>query len=367
MSMKFFNIYNQDKNLHNKIFKDFKLLFKKTDFVLGSAVENFEKKFANYCNVKYAVGCANGTDAIYLALKSLNLKKNSEVIMPAMTYCSTIFSIIRAGLKPILVDIDKNNPTISIDEIKKKITNKTKAVLIVHLYGQSCQFYKLKKILNKKKIFIIEDASQAHGAFDYSSGKKGKKVGSQGELACFSLYPGKNLGAYGDAGIITTNNKKKYEYLKKLSNLGSKKKFYHDIIGVNSRLDTIQALILSNKIKNLDKYNNNRKKIARIYEKNIKNIKITKLHYLQGCVFHQYVLITKNINKFLNYLKYRKIPFGRHYPFPIHKLKAVKSLFLNKNFPNSEKLARNGVSIPIDPLMKKTDILKICKIINEFK
>ena len=365
--MKFFDIYNQDKKLHQEILNNLKLLFKKTDFILGSSVEKFEKKFANYCNTKYAIGCANGTDAIYLALKSLNLKKNSEVIMPAMTYCSTIFSIIRAGLKPVLVDIEKNSPVISNEKIIKKITNKTKVVLLVHLYGESCRYYKLKKMLERKKIVILEDASQAHGAFDYSSGKKGKKVGSQGELGCFSLYPGKNLGAYGDAGIITTNNKKKYEYLKKIRNLGSKKKYYHDIIGVNSRLDTIQALILSKKLNNLDKYNLNRKKIADIYNKNINNYKIQKLKYSKGCVFHQYVLVVSDIKKFTEYLTSQKIPFSRHYPFPIHKLKAVKKLFLKQKFPNSENLAKNGISIPIDPLMKKRDVLEVCKKINNFK
>ena len=151
--MKFFDIHNQDKKLHKQIFKDLKLLFKKTDFILGSGVEKFEENFARYSKTKFAVGCANGTDAIYLALKALNLKKNSEVIMPAMTYCSTVFSIIRSGLKPVLVDIDKNKPIISIDEIKKKINNRTKAIMLVHLYGESCEFYKLKKILKKKKIY----------------------------------------------------------------------------------------------------------------------------------------------------------------------------------------------------------------------
>ena len=367
MIMKFFDIYKQDQKIHQQIINDLKFLFKKTDFILGSSVEKFEKEFAAYCNTKYAIGCANGTDAIFLALKSLNLKNNSEVIMPAMTYCSTIFSVIRAGLKPVLVDIEKNSSVMSNTDIIKKMTNKTKVVLLVHLYGESCRYHDLKKELKKKKIIILEDASQAHGAFDYSSGIKGKKTGSQGELGCFSLYPGKNLGAYGDAGIITTNSKKKYEYLKKIRNLGSEKKYYHDIIGVNSRLDTIQALILSKKLKNLDRYNSNRKKIATIYDKKLINNKITKLQYSKGCVFHQYVLIVNNIKKFSKYLTSQKIPFGRHYPFPIHKLKAVKNLFINQKFPYSENLAKNGISIPIDPLMKISDIDKVCKIINNYK
>ncbi len=283
-----------------------------------------------------------------------------------MTYCSTIFSVIRAGLKPILVDIEKDSPTISVDEIKKKINKKTRLIILVHLYGDSCKFNQLKKIIKNKKISIIEDASQAHGAYDYSFGTRGKKVGSQGELACFSLYPGKNLGAYGDAGIITTNSKKKYEFIKKLRNLGSTRKFYHDIVGVNSRLDTFQAIVLLRKLKNLDYYNSKRKKIANFYDRKIKNIKIKKIKYSKGSVYHQYVVLTKKSSKFMKYLRKNNIPFGRHYPFPIHKLKAVKQLFKKQKFPNSENLAKNGVSLPIDPLLKKNDLNKICVKINNF-
>jgi len=364
--MKFFDIYNQDKKLHPRILGNIKRLFKKPEFILGSYVSIFEKKFAQYCNTKYAIGCGNGTDAIYLAIKSLNLKKNSEVLLPAMTYCSTVFSVIRAGLKPVLVDIDKNNPNISINNLKKKISKKTKLILLVHLYGESCKFHLLKKLIKNKKLFVIEDASQAHGAFDYSSGKRGLKAGSQGDLACFSFYPGKNLGAYGDAGIITTNDKKKYEYIKKLRNLGSEKKSEHEIIGVNSRLDALQALILSEKIKNLDFLNSRRRKIAKTYEKKITNKRIEKLKYSQGCVYHQYVIRTKNIAKLIKHLNKNNIPFGRHYPYPLHKLKALKNIFKNKKFPNSEYLASNGLSIPIDPLLKSNDIKKICSVINKF-
>ena len=365
--IKFFDIHNQDKNIHSKILKDLKKLFKKTDFILGNASEVFEGKFANYCNTKFAIGCANGTDALYLALKSLKLPKNAEVILPAMTYCSTAFSVIRAGLKPILVDIEESSPNMSIEKIKSKISSRTKVILIVHLYGESFKYSLLKKIIKNKKIFIVEDASQAHGAYDYSSGKKGEKVGAQGDIACFSLYPGKNLGAYGDAGIITTNNKKLNDYIKTFRNLGSNKKFHHDIIGVNSRLDTIQSLILIHKLKNLDKYNKKRTIIAKRYKSLIKNKLIKKLNYSEGCVYHQYVITTKNINRLLKYLKKNKIPYGRHYPYPIHKLKALKNFFKNQKFPNSEYLARNSVSLPIDPLLKKKDLIYIINKLNLFK
>ena len=180
------------------------------------------------------------------------------------------------------------------------------------------------------------------------------------------MYPGKNLGAYGDAGVITTNNKKIYKNIKKLSNLGSEKKFFHDVVGVNSRLDTLQASILLNKLTNLDRLNEKRKKIANFYNKEIKNKKITKLEYSKGCVYHQFVIMVEKIDNFITHLNKFKIPFGRHYPFAIHQLSALKKYFKNEQFPLSEKLARNGISLPIDPNLKKADVEKVVKIINNF-
>lgn len=371
--MKFLDIYKQDYSLLKYINKDIIKSFKKTDFILGDEVSNFEKIFAKYCGTSYAVGCANGTDALYIAIMSLNLPKNSEVIAPAMTYCSTIFSIIRAGHIPILIDIEKNKPTMCLDHLKKKISNKTKLIIPVHLYGESVDCLKIKKIIDKKKIYIIEDASQAHGAYENSSftknhknHKKKRRVGSLGDIACFSLYPGKNLGAYGDAGIITTNNKKIFNYIKKFRNLGSEKKFFHDLVGINSRLDTLQAIILKQKIKNLNKYNTLRKKIALIYKNKIVNPKIKKLEYSKECVFHQYVIKTKDVKNFENFLSKKNIPSGRHYPYPVHKLTALKKFFKNQVFKNSEELAQQCISLPIDPLLKKKDIKYICDTINSY-
>ena len=205
--IKFLNIFKQDKNIFNDNIKDISQVIKKNEFINGKSVKIFEKNFSNFCRTKYSIGCNSGTDALFLALKSLELKKNSEVLLPAQTYCSTLFSVINAGLKPVLVDIQKDNPTICVNDLKKKISSKTKALIIVHLYGECSDIKKIKNIIKNKKIYLIEDAAQAHGAIDYSYGRKGKTVGSIGDMACFSFYPGKNLGAYGDAGAITTNNK----------------------------------------------------------------------------------------------------------------------------------------------------------------
>jgi dTDP-4-amino-4,6-dideoxygalactose transaminase len=363
--MKFLDVYSQDKPILNKIYKDIKKIISNSDFILGQKTFEFEQEFAKYCNSKFAVGCGNGTDALYIAIKALNLPQNSEVILPSMTWCSTLFAIIQAGLKPILVDIDKDSPTISIEAIKNKITKNTKLIILVHLYGESCKYSELKKIIKYKNIKIIEDAAQAHGSFDVSSKKK-YKVGSMGDIACFSFYPGKNLGAYGDAGALVTNNQKFYKYMIKFRNMGSKVKHNHEIVGINSRLDTIQASILLNKLKYLDIFNKKRMEIAEIYNQLINNKNIIKLNYSSSCVYHQYVVVSSKANKFRKYLKLNKIPFMRHYPKPLHKLKVVKNLFKGQRYKNSERLARYGTSLPINPLLKKKDILKICKVINNF-
>jgi dTDP-4-amino-4,6-dideoxygalactose transaminase len=362
--VKFFDIYEQDKVKFYKNIRDIKEIIKNTNFINGKNVLNFEKNFAKFCNTKYAVGCNSGSDALFLSLKSLNLKKNSEVIIPAQTYCSTLFAVLRADLKPVLVDIQDSNPTLSIRDLKKKITKKTSAIIIVHLYGECCNFKEIKEIVRSKKIHIIEDAAQAHGARDFSSNKKGLLAGSMGILGCFSFYPGKNLGAYGDAGAITTNSKDLYIKLLKLRNLGGIKKYEHDIVGYNSRLDTLQAAILNNKLKSLNNNNLKRLRIAKFYDQNLKNKFIKKIDYSKGCVYHQYVILSKKEKKIKKLLEKNKVQYGKHYPQPIHKLKAVKKIFKNMSFPNAEKFSNYGISLPIDPNLKKNQLLKICNILN---
>ena len=360
--IKFLNLYKQDKSLHKIILKDFQKIFKKGDFILGNDVDKFEKKFSKFCGSKFSIGCANGTDALTIALKSLNLKKGSEVIIPAMTYCSTAFAIYNANLKPVLVDIKINSSTIDLNKLKEKITNKTKVIMPVHLYGSVVDISEIKRIIKKRKIYIIDDCAQAHGAKD----SRGKKVGSLADISTFSFYPGKNLGAYGDAGIITTNSKKIYQNIRKLRNLGSEKKFIHEKIGMNSRLDSLQAIILSYKLKNLNKLNSKRKKIASFYNNEIINDKITKLNYSKNCVYHQYVILVNDRNKIIKYFKKFKIQFGFHYPYALHQLKILKNKFRNLKFKNSEIIAKKGISIPIDPNLTKKEIKYIINKINSF-
>ena len=359
--IKFLDIYKQDKKIINPILDDLKKIIKKNNFILGDSVANFENKFSKFCGAKYGIGCANGTDALIIALKSLNLKKGSEVIMPAMTYCSTAFAIIHAGLKPVLIDTDYLSPTMKIEELKKKINHKTKVILPVHLYGSVVDIPKIKKLIKKRKIYIIDDCAQAHGAKF-----KKKKVGSLADISCFSLYPGKNLGAYGDAGIITTNNKSFYNKIINYRNLGSVEKFKHTQVGVNSRLDTIQAAILIRKISLLKLYNSKRRKIANIYNKNIINQKIQKLNYSNNSVYHQYVILVKKRNSLIDILKKNQIQYGFHYPKSINQIDVLKKRFRNKKFFNAEYLAKNCISLPIDPNLKKNQINKIVNILNSF-
>ena len=359
--IKFLNIYKQDKPIKKDIIKNINNVINKGDYILGDYVEKFEKSFASFCNAKYAVGCANGTDALTIALKILNLPKESEVIIPAMTYCSTAFAVINAGLKPILIDIEPSKSTISFDDLKKKITKKTKVIMPVHLYGSVVDIDKIKQMIKKKNIYIIDDCSQAHGAY-----LNKKSVGSLADISCFSLYPGKNLGAYGDAGIITTNNLNLYNKIKNFRNLGSTRKFIHTQVGFNSRLDTIQASILSEKLKLLNRYNENRKKIANYYNENIKNKKITKLTYSNDAVYHQYVIMVNNKSKLINLFTKNHIQYGFHYPKSINQIEALKKMFKKFNYVNSERLAKKCFSIPIDPNLTKKEISKIVDVLNSF-
>ncbi len=360
--IKFLDIYEQDKNIHSQFIKVLKKHFKSTDYILGNNVEVFENNFSKFTKSKYSVSCANGTDALYMALKCLNLPRNSEVIVPAMTWISTVLAIINNNLKPVLVDVDRHSSLISLNEIKKKINKKTKAVLPVNLYGGVVNIKEIKKIIGKRKIFIIEDSAQAHGAKD----DFGYNIGKYSDLSCYSFYPGKNLGCYGDGGMITTNNKIYNDKLIKIRNLGSKTKHKHDEIGINSRLDTIQASLLNIKLKKLRYLNTKRKKIAQIYNKNIKNKKINIIKYSKNSVFHQFVILVQNRKKLTKLLEKNNIQYGVHYPKSINKLNCFKRFFTNRKFINSEFIASSCLSLPIDPNLTLKDQKRICSVLNNY-
>ncbi len=365
------DIARQDKKIQPKIISAIKKIIQKGEFILGEEVEKFEKEFARYCGVKHCIGVACGTDAILLALRALGIGSNDEVIVPANTFISTVLPIIYVGAKPILVDIDPSTYNINVSKIEEKISKKTKAIIPVHLFGQIAEMDKIYKIARKHKLFVIEDAAQAHGA-TYKNKKAGLPAGKAGnfsDVVCFSFYPGKNLGAYGDGGAIVTNNKSIAEKIKVLRNIGQVKKYIHSEKGYNSRLDTIQAAVLRIKLRELNKWNQERRRLAALYNKLLSGLPVSTPIISVGRVsnFHLYVIRAPKRDKLLKYLYSKKIFAGIHYPVPIHLHKAMSDLPYKKgDFPITEKYAKEILSLPIFPGMSKKEVGIIAEEIKNF-
>ena len=334
-------------------------------FILGNEVEQFEKEFADYCNAKYAVGVASGSDALALSLQALGIGSGDEVITVPNTFIATVDAIFRNGAKPVFVDIDPETYNIDVSNIEEKITDKTKAIIPVHLYGQSADMDPIIKIAKEYDLKIIEDACQAHGA-EY----KGKKVGSIGEVGCFSFYPAKNLGCYGDGGMMVTNDMGLSEKIKMLRNYGQSKKYYHDFIGYNSRLDELQAAVLRVKLKYLDKWNDLRRAHAKIYNELLEHVSGTEIPIEKDYakhVYHLYVIRCKERDKLQQYLNSKGISTGIHYPIPVHLQEAYKHLEYNKgSFPITEKYASEILSLPMFPELRNEELEYVCNIVKEF-
>jgi len=360
----FTNINPVSKKENLKIKKDIYNIIKKKTFILGDEVRVFEKSFAKMSKNKYAVGCANGTDALLLSLMSLNLENDDEIIVPGLTYISTGLSVILNNNKLILVDVDRETALIDIKKIKEKITKKTKAIIPVNLYGQKVNLNKLRREIGKK-IHIIEDSAQSHFAFHENSNKTSKN--NNALASCYSFYPAKNMGAYGDAGLITTNNRSIYNKLLSLRNLGSVKKHKHNILGMNSRLDTIQAVVLKNKLKSILKFNQNRRRIGTYYDKKlagISEIQLTKTN--RGSTRHLYVIKTKKRDKLKKYLSNQGIFCQLHYPYSLNKLPAFKKKIKETVLKNSELWAKQCLSLPMHPKLTEIEVDKIAKKIKIF-
>jgi dTDP-4-amino-4,6-dideoxygalactose transaminase len=338
-------------------------------YILGNEVQLFEKNFANYCGTSHCVGVGNGLDALVLIFKAYmqlgKLQKGDEVIVPANTYIASILAILQADLVPVFVEPKLETYNIDPELIQEKITSKTKAILVVHLYGQLADMNSIDNIAIQNNLLVIEDAAQAHGALLDS-----RKAGNLSDVAAFSFYPGKNLGALGDGGAVITNDEELARIIKSLSNYGSEKKYYNDFIGINSRLDELQAAFLNVKLPNLDLDNNRRRAIASRYLSEIKNDKIilptvslrgTK----QSHVFHLFVIRTKNRDDLKQYLLENGIQTMIHYPIPPHKQKA----FLDWNhlsFPITEKIHNEVLSLPISPVMLMDEVDFVIDILNKY-
>lgn len=333
-------------------------------FILGEEVKRFEKKFAKYSGAKYCIGVSSGTEALILSLKALGVGEGDEVITVANTFIATAASIFHVGAKPILVDIDEKSYNIDVGKIESKISKRTKAIIPVHLYGRPAEMDTIKMIAEKYKLKVIEDACQAHGA-KY----KGRKVGSIGDIAAFSFYPGKNLGAYGDAGAITTNDSSLARKVELLRNHGQSVKYKHDLLGFTSRIDTLHAAVLEVKLKYLEKNNALRKSIAKKYNKLFEgyNVIVPEFNKDFDSVFHLYVIQVENRDGLLKYLNDKGIAAQIHYPIPIHRQSAWKVFgYKDEKFEVTDRVAKNIISLPIYPELKDEEIEYIAKSVQNF-
>lgn len=354
----------QHQNLKSEIFDAFEKVYDKTAFSGGPFVEEFEKSFSHYLNSKYCIGVSNGTVALHLAMLALDIGNGDEVIIPANTFIATAWGVSHAGATPVFVDCDASW-NIDPDKIEKAISPRTRAIIGVHLYGQPFDVDKVQAICKKYNLYLIEDAAQAQGA-KY----KGLRVGTFGEVACFSFYPGKNLGACGEAGGITTNNYDIDAHLRSLRNHGSKVRYFHDEIGYNYRMGGLEGASLSVKLNYLDEWNQKRQHVAFRYRSEIINSKITfqQLPDWADTVNHLFVVTIFDKSEFVKYLTANGINAAYHYPVPCHLQNAYKFLgYKEGDFPNAEYLANHCVSLPMYPELTEEQIDFIIKVINEFK
>ena len=348
--------------IESEITKKFSEVFRKANYINGENVDKFERDFAKFCGVKNCIGCGNGLEAIELALRGFDIGNGDEVIVCSHTFIASALAISRAGATPVLVEPEMDYYLIDPEKIEAKITKKTKAIIAVQLYGQSCDMDKINKIAKKHNLIVIEDAAQSHGAL-----YKGKRVGSLADAAAFSFYPGKNLGALGDGGAVVVNNDKIAEKIRKLANYGASVRYHHDFKGMNSRLDEIQACFLDVKLKTLDHVNEDRRRIAKAYLNGIKNPKIIlpKIAEYNEHVWHLFVVRTERRDDFKSYLEEKGISTNIHYPIPIHKQKAYPE-FNNLDLPNAEELGNTVISLPLFYGMSEEDVNYVIRIVNEF-
>jgi dTDP-4-amino-4,6-dideoxygalactose transaminase len=369
MQIELINLKRQYKNLKDEINQAIEKVLENGQYILGPEVKALEKEIAEYLGVRYAIGVANGTDALVLSLRALNIGPGDEVITTPFTFFATSEAISQVGATPVFVDIDPDTYNINPDLIEEKITEKTKAIIPVHIFGQPCDMDKIMEIAKKHNLYVIEDACQAIGS-EY----KGQKVGTFGDVACFSFFPTKNLGGYGDGGMVVTNNKDLAEKVDILRKHGSKKKYYNEEIGYNSRLDELQAAILRVKLKYLDVWNNQRISAANKYNELLNDLSDAiktpyKLPEVKH-IYHLYCIESKKREFLMEKLKEYGIATGIYYPVPLHLQKAYANLgYKEGDLPVAEEVCRKIFAIPMYPEITDEEINYVSevlhKIINE--
>lgn len=336
-----------------------RVIFENSSFILGKELEAFEKEFAEYCGVKYSVGVGNGTTAITLALLAAGIKPGDEVITVPNTAIPTLSAISATYAQPVLVDVNENYQ-MDVTKVEKLITPKTKAIVPVHLYGHAVDMDPLMEMAKKHNLKVIEDCAQAHGTL-----YKGKQVGTFGDFGTFSFYPSKNLGAFGDGGCIVTNNESDAVLLKKLRNYGQTNRYVCDVKGINSRLDELQAAILSVKLKHLNAWNNKRRNLAKLYNELLKGVIVPPIKEYCTPNYHLYVIRCKERDKLMEHLAKNNIGCLIHYPLPIHKQKAYPEL-AHYNLPNAEQYTKEILSLPMYPELKEESVKAVADCINQF-
>jgi len=360
--IKMYDFKLQYSSISDEIDNSLQLVLNDSAFSSGKYVEKFENEFSKYIGTKYCAAVNNGTSALHVALLALGIGQGDEVLVPSFSFFATCESVSMTGATPVFCDSNDDDFNINCSDLEKKITNKTKAIICVHLFGQSCDMKRLSDICKKYNIRLIEDAAQAHGGKYFD-----KKIGTFGDLACFSFYPTKNLGSYGEGGAVTTDKKDLYEKIMMLRNHGSNIQYQNNIIGYNYRMTGFQGSILSVKLKYLDKWNQTRAKNASIYNKNLfgnQNVMTPINHDYNYHVYHQYVIKCKDRNELKAFLFDNGIQSGIYYPTPCHKQRPYRDF--NVDCQISDKLSDDVLALPIAEHITKSDVLKVCEVINKF-
>jgi dTDP-4-amino-4,6-dideoxygalactose transaminase len=367
------DLNGQYRKIRWQVNREIKKVINSSSFINGPIVKDFQNNLQEYLNVRHVIPCANGTDALQIALMALDLKRGDEIITTNFSFASTIEVILLLGLKPVVIDIEPKSFNINPNLIQDKITERTRAIIPVHLFGQSCRMEEILEIANKNNLQVIEDNAQALGSTYRFSNSEKQMCGTIGDIATTSFFPSKNLGCYGDGGAIFTNSDNLAYKMRGIVNHGMYERYYHDEIGVNSRLDSIQAAILNVKLKYLDKYNKRRQEAASLYNASFDGIDEIEVPFVESDidshVYHQYTLKINNgkRDELANHLQKNKIPFGIYYPLGFHEQKAYKQEFISDNdFPETNKVKDQVISLPMHTELTKKQIKFISNTIISF-
>jgi dTDP-4-amino-4,6-dideoxygalactose transaminase len=365
MIVPFVDLKAQYQTISSQVDEAIRRVVADADFVLGRDVDLFEREFADFCEAEYAVGVDSGTSAIELALRAYGIGEGDEVITVSHTFLATVAAISYTGARPVLVDIDRDSYNIDVGKIEEAITARTRAIIPVHLYGQTAELDPILEISRRHNLVVIEDACQAHGA-----GYKGKRVGALGDAGCFSFYPGKNLGAYGDAGVVVTNTKEIAERLRLLRNYGQPQKYQHVILGYNRRLDSLQAAVLRAKLPYLDEWNASRRRAAHLYNELLAEAEGIRTPYVaeeSSHAYHLYVVQHPQRDSLMRHLREQGISVGLHYPIPSHLQPCYEHLAMGRgSLPITEAVSSRVISLPMFPEITSSQIEYVCDSIKNF-